>query len=73
MSNHPYLRAYLAGISVPTPLLLIPDGVLHGAICVQHPGPGGALLAAEVAFGRLHRRMAQQELNLLDLAAAGVA
>jgi hypothetical protein len=24
MSNHPYLRAYMAGISVPTPLLLIP-------------------------------------------------
>jgi len=23
MSNHPYLRAYMAGISVPTPLLLI--------------------------------------------------
>ena len=24
MNNHPYLRAYMAGISVPTPLLLIP-------------------------------------------------
>jgi hypothetical protein len=24
MSNHLYLRAYMAGISVPTPLLLIP-------------------------------------------------
>lgn len=23
MSNHPYLRAYMAGISVPTPLLLV--------------------------------------------------
>src|SRR5579872_2418450 len=24
MNNHPYLRAYMAGISVPTPFLLIP-------------------------------------------------
>ena len=24
MSNHPYLRAYMAGISVPTPFLLVP-------------------------------------------------
>ena len=23
MNNHPYLRAYMAGISVPTPLLLV--------------------------------------------------
>jgi hypothetical protein len=31
------------------------------------------LLAAEVAFRGLNRGMAQQELNLLDLAAARVA
>ena len=31
------------------------------------------LLAAEIAFGCLHRCMAQQELNLLQLAAARVA
>ena len=24
MNSHPYVRAYMAGISVPTPLLLIP-------------------------------------------------
>ena len=24
MNSHPYLRAYMAGISVPTPFLLIP-------------------------------------------------
>jgi len=23
MNNHPYLRAYMAGISVPTPILLV--------------------------------------------------
>ena len=31
------------------------------------------LLASEIALGGLHRRMAQQELNLLDFAAARVA
>src|SRR5579864_7288497 len=31
------------------------------------------LLAAEVAFGRLNGSMAEQELNLLDLATAGMA
>jgi hypothetical protein len=31
------------------------------------------LFAAEIAFCSLYRRMTQQELNLLQLAAAGVA
>jgi hypothetical protein len=31
------------------------------------------LFAAEIAFRRLHGRMAQQELDLLQLAAAAVA
>lgn len=31
------------------------------------------LFAAEIAFRRLHGRMAQQELDLLQFATAGVA
>jgi hypothetical protein len=31
------------------------------------------LFATEITFRRLHRRVAQQELNLLKLAPAGVA
>jgi hypothetical protein len=31
------------------------------------------LLGAEISFGRLHRRMAQQQLNLLKLATTGAA
>jgi hypothetical protein len=33
---------------------------------------GMVLLAAEVALGGLHRDVAEQELNLFQLAAAGI-
>jgi hypothetical protein len=36
-------------------------------------GVSEVLFAPEVAFRCLHRRMAQQKLNLLDLATIGVA
>lgn len=36
MNNHPYLRAYMAGISVPTPLLLIMLTVFIIARLVYH-------------------------------------
>ena len=51
--------------ALPVTLRFQPDVIVHGA-----PEP---LLAAQVSFGRLHRNVPQQELNLLQLAAGGSA
>jgi hypothetical protein len=50
--------------ALPVTLRFQPDVIIHSS-----PEP---LLTAQVSFGRLHRNVPQQELNLLQLAASGM-
>jgi hypothetical protein len=53
MNDHPYLRAYMAGISVPTPLLLIPLKVFFMARFVYNiPVPVGILAGPDTGLRR---------------------